>query len=332
MDEEPYNIDLTKTEERLKNKVQKKIYYCSECQPYDGGEPVWIYGEPIDLDDLLMTCNIEEKYWDKITACLSCPNCGNSFLEISSRVALQTKYEKELESLLNKTNLKFRDKINKLTSLLEATPFLAYKDPLAKKIYKEIKEKTFPITKVNLTESYFRARKVNNKDIFDSSKMLNAPKGKPTEGRYNHSGQSHLYISESKETAIKEVAQNDANFLVWVQEIKFENEFNNILDLTFDSTNISTVENPLLLSLSMFNVLGSSKKNLEYWRPDYFMTRYIMDCTKDLGYNGIKYNSTKTEFEFNIVLFYPEKNKIKYVGKPIIEIFRTKNNLEFDDF
>ena len=326
---EDFKEELTSKEERLKNKIQKEIAYCYNCQPYDCGEPVWIYGDRTDIQYLFYRLNIDEEYWNKILDHLFCP-CGNETLTLSCDVGVRTKYEKDLENFVNNSNKAFVKKIENFTKLLENTPFLGYGDSFGKKLYKELKGGQFPVTAINPNESYFRARKVNNHDILESNKMLNAPQGKPTEGRFNHSGQSYLYLAENKETAIKEVAQNDKNFLVWLQEFKFKRKVDKILDLTFDITNISLGENPLLVALSLTNSLKKHKNNLDYWRPDYFITRYIMDCAKEFGYNGIKYNSTKSTHDFNIVLFYSQEQEILNIGEPIIEISRDKKKEVFD--
>ncbi len=59
-----------------------------------------------------------------------------------------------------------------------------------------------------------------------------------------------------------------------------------------------------------------------------------MDCAKSAGYNGIKYNSSKDNVTYDLVLFYPEKAKVKAVGKPSIELFldnkKDREKLTFD--
>ncbi|MCL8000781.1 RES family NAD+ phosphorylase, partial [Brucella sp. 21LCYQ03] len=109
----------------------------------------------------------------------------------------------------------------------------------------QLQQNQFPLANVLPSHSFYRARKVTNHDILEINEMLNAPVGKSTEGRFNHSGQSHLYLANTKETAIKEVVQNLKNSLIWVQEFKINSGIDNILDLTFDITNISLNDSPL---------------------------------------------------------------------------------------
>lgn len=49
-----------------------------------------------------------------------------------------------------------------------------------------------------------------------------------------------------------------------------------------------------------------------------------MDCAKMLGYNVIQYNSSKTSYHENVVLFNPDDDKIIYKSKPQIHIYRRK--------
>ncbi|MDP9954785.1 hypothetical protein J2X97_000422 [Epilithonimonas hungarica] len=315
-----YKPELTKIEENYRKKIQSEIISCYNCQPYDEGEPVWIFGNKTEIEDLFYKLNVDDKYWNNIIQHLVC-KCGTE-LDFGSDVGVKNKYEKDLEIFVKKSNQKFVKKINEFRSLLIKTPLLGYQNSFGKAIYKELKNNTFPIISLSSNEFFFRARKVSNHDIIESHQMLNAPTGKSTEGRFNHSGQSHLYLANTEETAIKEVAYNFNNCLVWVQEFEFLNDIDNILDLTFDITNLSLNTNPLLLSLSLSNSLEENENNIDNWRPDYFLTRFIMDCAKSLNYNGIKYNSSRNAYDFNLVLFYPDNFNIQNIGNPKIEILK----------
>lgn len=315
-----YKEELSKIEENYKIKVQSEIVSCYNCQPYDEGEAVWIHGDKTDIEDLFYKLNVPQKYWENIVEHLIC-QCGTE-LDLVCDVGVMSKYEKDLDIFVKKSSKSFVRRIKAFVYFLIATPLLGYKHTFGKKMFNELKNNKFPIISLSANDKFFRARKVNSHDIIESSQMLNAPIGKSTEGRFNHSGQSHLYLANTEETAIKEVVYSLENSLVWVQEFEISNDVDNILDLTFDITNIGLNTNPLLLSLSLTNSLEENKNNLENWKPDYFLTRYIMDCAKELKYNGIKYNSSRCYNDFNVVLFYQEEFKIQNIGNPKIEIFK----------
>lgn len=160
--------------------------------------------------------------------------------------------------------------------------------------------------------------------------MSKAPSGKPTEGRFNHSGQSHLYLASDKETALKEITNTEDPLLAWCQVFKIEEEITKILDLSFDWMDLSLSTSTLLLSLKMHKAIDRTEGNKEFWRPDYFLTRYIMDCVIMLGYEGIKYNSTKNYADYNVVIFNPENHKIVPIGAPKVESFAGVEKLHRD--
>lgn len=314
--------ELTAKEEKYREKVQSLVEYCLYCQPYDDGEAVWILGERTELDDLLFDCDVPEKYWDKVIANLHCPYCGNSDFSLGLDVGVKTKFDKEVDKHMDEVYGLYGGEVRELESLLEQFPLLAYQDELAQRIYKEIKERKLPVT--TATGKFYRARKVESSEVISSRKMYNPPLGKPTEGRFNHAGQSHLYLANDKKTAIKEVITDEHAVLVWCQEFEIKETVSDILDLSFDWDMLTPSTSTLLLSLKIYNTIGRTDRNKENWKPDYFLTRYIMDCAKSVGYNGIKYNSAKNSYSYDLVLFYPEKIKIEPIGNPSVEIFLNK--------
>lgn len=329
MEYEDYKSELSSVEERFRKKVQKEIWYCSYDQPYDSGEAVWIFGEKIELTELFYELEVPEEYWENITEHLVCPGCGHSCFELAENVGVQTQYDKEIEKHTKKAQKKFGKKIKEFEEHLEHNPMLGFQHSFGKKIYKEIKEGNLPIQIIN--GEFYRARPVQTSEVLTSSKMGSAPKGKPTEGRFNHSGQSHLYLANEKETALQEVSKTDNPMLVWCQKFEITKDVKQILDLSFDWSDLSLSTSTLLLSLKMNDALDRSINNSEFWRPDYFLTRYIMDCAKSLGYSGIKYNSTRSYSDYNLVLFYPQSIDIKSIGKPYVENYNNVSD-RFRDF
>jgi len=321
--DEFYKPDLSPKEESQLEKLQSQVENCIYCQPYDDGEPFWILGEKTELEDLLSDLKIPEKSWDKINQHLHCPYCGNESFDRYSDVGIKTRFDKEVEKHLDEVEKLYGKEVKKFEEYLEKNPFLAYSQRFAKRIYKEIKNKELPVTRIK--GKFFRARKVSGAEVLNIEGMYNPPIGKPQEGRFNHAGQSHLYLSNDKNTAIKEVVTNENSLLVWCQEFEIKKEIENVLDLTFDWNKLTPSTSTLLLSITLNNSISRSDRNKELWRPDYFLTRYIMDCAKELGYEGIKYDSTKNISEYNLVLFHRDKIQIEPIGKPKIEIFMNRD-------
>ncbi len=314
---------LSRAEEKHLKAVQSKIEYCLYCQPYDDGEAFWILGEKTELSDVFYQCNTPEKYWKKITENLYCPNCGNESFDMGSEVGLKSKFEKKVEEHVDEARALYGNQVIGLEKLLEEHPLLAFQNKLAQTIYKEVKNKKLPI--ITARGNFFRSRKVEGSEIIPREEMYTPPLGKPLEGRFNHAGQCHLYLSNEKSTALKEVAEENKPVLAWCQEFEILEPVNDILDLSFDWSELTPLTSTLLLSLKLFNTIGRNDRNKENWRPDYYLTRYIMDCAKNCGYNGIKYDSSKDSSSFNLVLFHLNRISIKAIGNPTVEIFLNKD-------
>jgi len=320
--------ELTKKEQKIISQIQNIISSCGNCESWDNEtkEPFWIWGEGTDMYDLLDEYNIEYDRKEIVAFELRC--CCGSELELTSKVGIKRKYEIELEAYIENVTKKFSKPLQSFDELINNHPLLALKHPIGKKIYSEISKKNLPECKIIEGDILYRARLSSNSILLDSEDFKRAPLGIPTEGRFNHSGQSHWYLCSNEECAILEIVDQG---LVWTQQFETKGTIDKILDLSFDYNDISTSMNTLLASLHFSDVLLKNKKNNENWKPDYFATRYIMDCAKSCGYNGIKYNSTKNFSAINYVLFYPDSIEIDTVGRPKINMHSRQED-DFLDF
>lgn len=321
------NDILTLKESILKDKIQELIHYCLNCQARDSGDWIWVQGERYGLENLFNDFNVSEKLRDKIVVHLSCQNCGTQLYRWDE-VGLEDKYDREIGIYVEKAKKKFGKKIQAFKDGINKFPTLSLQYSLAKIIYKELKNRILPTCYVE--GIFFRARKVNNQDVLKSEDFLAPPIGKSEEGRFNHAGQSHFYLAERKETAIYECILDERPILLWLQEFKFR-KISNILDLTFDWDRLSPSTSTLLIALYDSKILMESQNNKEMWKPDYNITRFIMDCAKHEGFNGIKYNSVKDPLGKNLVLFDCNKDYISNFLKPEIIIYNpTSEKKQFE--
>lgn len=318
-------LELSAKAERNIKKIQPLIVGCVDCQSYDSSEILWLNGVEKELTDLFYEFNVPEEQWDSIADNLSCLNCGSATFEVWSDVGVKSKFDIALDKYIDQTRKKYGPAIKEFDSLIEKVPLLAYSHRFGRKIYKDLKESNFPTSSVNGT--FYRSRESSSSEILTKEKLMNPPTGKPQEGRYNHSGQSHLYLSSDSETAIEEVIGVEQDKLVWVLELEVET-VDNILDLSFDWMMTTPETSPVFFTLCGYDFINRSDRNNDLWKPDYFMTRYIADCAKHLGYNGIKYNSAKKSYVENIVLFYPDDCLIEMKGEPQLHQYKKKE----DDF
>lgn len=164
---------------------------------------------------------------------------------------------------------------------------------------------------------------------------MNAPpKGYSNQGRYNYEGQSHFYLSAIKETAIKEILQgSNDNIMVWVQKFKIIEPLINLLDLRWNQIYTNKSLSLLYKALIYSDVLSRNENNQGNWKPDYYFTRFIMDCAKIAGYSGIIYNSVFDQSSYNIVYFNIAENRIMAIKKPKIlatdDVLKKKSSSNF---
>lgn len=303
---------LTEREEKLKDKVQNDIHYCLNCQARDSGDWIWVLGEKYNIETLFSDYRVSEKSKDKIIEYLTCPYCGTE-LERYAEIGLEDIGDRQIKFHLKEANQKYGKTIEEFHTNIKKYPTLALQSPLAKKIFKEIKAKNLPTCSID--GKWFRARTLSNSKILNRDDFLAPPVGKPQEGRFNHSGQSHFYIADSEETSIAECLPANNPSLLWMQEFTF-NKIDNILDLSYDWDNLGPSTSTILVALHDSKILEQSEENKEMWKPEYNITRFIMDSAKQVGYVGIKYNSVKNIVGCNVVLFDLDKETITKYGKP----------------
>jgi hypothetical protein len=135
------------------------------------------------------------------------------------------------------------------------------------------------------------------------------------EGRFNHFGQRVFYLANSEAGAAKEGLEEPGE--VWLQKFRIE-KATKILDLTVDPVEEPEARNNLLtFGLVYGGELHTFVERQKGWKPEYFVPRFIADCARKEGFNGIKYKSSRHYLE-NLVLFFWEEESVKPLGKPYI--------------
>jgi hypothetical protein len=321
---------LNKTKTIYKDKVQKEIKYCIYCQPNEGDSYVWVLGNHTTLDELFYELKVPEKYWDEISENLYCPYCGKQGFEPYEDIGLEDKYDIRIQKHINEAECKFGKEIRKFENDIELFPTLALENPLGRKILKEIKNGAIPLT--NLSGKWIRARRVEDESILKSDQMYAPPKGKPGEGRYNHAGQSVLYLADNEDSAAQEcLGMINQSGIVWLQEFEIK-LINNILNLKSNWDDLGPDNGALIVALLSSNILERKVENRnDKWKPQYFATRFIADCARLRGLNGIMYNSTRS-YGTNIVLFKEADDFITPKGEPYLYTYDEKKYNSIYDF
>jgi hypothetical protein len=323
---------LNKTSQRCLDRVQKVVMYCIFCQPHDDGEYLWILGKKVNLNDIFEDLLVPERYKKEIADRLQCPNCGRSNFEQYEDVGLKDPYDQQIEECIESAKKKYGRKILALQKQFEIYPSLGSTDPVGNKIIKEIKKGGYPICDVY--GIWYRAKCLKDEADIKRINFDAPPPGKPKEGRYNHSGQSVLYLSKDRDTAITEALEDryeSKTVCICVQEYQVD-KVDRILDAKFNWARISDIKSEIIIAILHSRILEQAVENRGVnLKPQYYITRFIADCARREGLNGIRYSSTR-EFGENVVLFNPERvNKRPNKEKEIIRFqqlfIKNKKNL-----
>ena len=173
-------------------------------------------------------------------------------------------------------------------------------------------------------DNYINIHHLQNIDFWGFNKCgSDAPRNlRTTQGRANPLGITYLYTARNLETAISEI-QPSIGQIVSVAKIKTLRKLN-----LFDFNMYNNMSNSKILQLSVDEIKRkldfSSLWEIEtffntiselYSRPafgnteNYYVTQYLSEILKDLGFDGIKYKSSLIKRGTNIVLFDISKDE-----------------------
>ena len=304
------------------NEVNEQIISCFQCQPYDSEEKeiVWIEGDRFELADIFSDNDIPEQHWDEIIPYIKCPQCGNVFDYIGDEVGIMGEYEHFFQQKYDEIVKISKEKIQSFYEFLSKYPYLGIEHEAGQEIKEEIK--TMRLQEINDTV-YYRARKPHNGKIFKHEDMLNPPQTvEIPEGRFNHYGQSHLYLGETEEICTKEVTSEEQE-LLWLQKYKIV-KLERILDVTEYIAPYNIEEIPLFFAgLFHSGLINVQKSNKISWTPEYFIPRFVADIARLNGINGILYQSMKT-IGNNLVIFNMQNCIYEFEGDPYTFLYNRK--------
>ena len=297
MDEE-FNV------EQARDCLLEEIVGCFNCQPWEGG-PFWL-GPNSDLVDLLVDCEIEEGHWEEVLAGLNCPSCGTELTSPYDEVEIKSEYDRKVEGTLRQAQSpELIEQLRRFHEFLASYPYLGLCDPsgMGQKIREAIRN--WPVCQLEST-IWYRARKLNEQSRIYTIEEMCAPDPNKVyirEGRYNHTGQSFLYLSGNPEAAFHEIRLADEN-LCAMQKFQTK-EAVKVLDLRSDLQNLDPEADLLAIAIIYNGYLQLQPQIITSWKPEYFIPRFIADCARFAGYEGIRFSSA-THFGENLVVF-PQK-------------------------
>ncbi len=300
--------------------VQPHADYCITCQPYDGGEAIWVLGEQCSMEDFLNDFGVPEERQEEVASRLSCNNCGAP-LDMTSDVGIKSAAEladeQRSEEYWTAWKTEYEPRLKDFTQFLSLYPYLGCDHEFGRRVLSEIPR--FPNISID-EESWWRARKPDGARTFSSADLY-PPEAPPAEGRYSHYGQQVFYLASTAESAAIEIIGKGES-VVWVQEFKLRN-ITNILDLAAYVDERDHRVSVLEFGLDHSDAHREPADPTSPWKPQYFFPRFIADCARRKGYHGIRFLSHK-HLSRNLVLFKWGKSYVEPCGKPRIKTLGDK--------
>ena len=310
--------------EKARQYLLDEIVACFNCRPWVEDEIVW-HNPHTDLDDLLIDLDLTDDEWEIILEDLKCPNCEQPLETRCDQVEIKSEYDHGVEEILSKIeNDKIVRKLYEFNKFISEYPYLGLSSPskIGKQLFNLIKNgKSHTID----SDIWYRARKLNNESRVFSPNEMWAPDPNKVyikEGRYNHTGQSFLYLSNFEKTAFSEIKDSSENICA-IQKFQIQN-LENILDLRSNYDNIDPEIDLIYWAIIYNGFVGERPSNESSWKPEYFVPRFIADTARFFRYNGIIYTSAVSEGE-NLVLFNFPKENVKFIDDPKTFIHNEKD-------
>lgn len=197
---------------------------------------------------------------------------------------------------------KFEEEITAIADIAAKTPFLVLRHPLAQRVLTLIEKLGEITTPVSIIEPYFRARRYNGLASQAPSEFLPQVPALVTEGRYNHNGQPVLYLGSDEETCYRELSRPEVG--VCIAKISLTRKVA-LLDLCCIDGSAGPEEQEVLETLIVSSLMTAPVSNAGWCRPEYVFTRFVADCARVAGFDGIKYPSSRWQRGHNLVILCP---------------------------
>lgn len=261
----------------------------------------------IDLGCFYSGSRLSESYTEeefkKLLPTIKCPNCGESLTYNMWPYNLPFDPPDDYDIILDE-----------IAHRASATPFLLIEHPFCTNVRDAIAGVAAKSGASISNDFLFRGRSLSpgsspSLDDFDFP-----PAEYVREGRYNHAGDSVLYLASSEEVCKAEM-RNAAH--LHIAKFRFPVPLKN-LDLM--SPHKDAGAHADVLSFIVFSALLSAKsQDKGFSRPEYVFSRFIKDCAKSLGFDAIRYPSTRVgTARFNLVIINHELTLNKHATESTI--------------
>jgi len=206
-----------------------------------------------------------------------------------------------------------------ISDLSQKTPFLILKHSFAQDIYRAIKNLSEISEPITFSNSLYRARASSSLNTNEASEFDFPPNNVVSEGRYNHAGIPVLYLGSTPETCFHEMREVACH----IGEVKIDSVIK-ILDLV-NSYDAHEDHHDLLNTLVYSALMSAKQDNTGWYRPKYVFSRFISDCAKSVGFDAVRYPSTRVGKEkFNLVIL--SQNFSLKQSSTLVKVFKYEQS------
>ncbi len=291
--------------------VERLLSNCAVGQPYDEGV-VWL-NPHAQLNEVMEKADVPTRFRRKVARLVYCPSCGDHH-NLHDEVGIKSDGELRFEDLCIQWEESLATRFEEFYSFLAKYPYLG----AAHKFGAELREtvKTFPCSEIQ-NEEWFRGRRIKSGKTLTSYDFdpPDPTKQSIQEGRYNHFGQAVFYLAKNSHGAAIEVA-DEHDTMAWVQKFRIC-KIPQIMDLSCNEKWADDAIPAIAVGLSYSGALIQLVDRSQGWKPEYFVSRYIADCAREQGFNGILVRSAR-HFSENLVLFSWNAEMVEPSGNPEI--------------
>jgi len=261
----------------------------------------------IGLDTFYSGSRLRERFdyaeFERYISMIHCPNC-DALLDSESGI-----WAYELPFAPPPW---FERTMQEISDVARKTPLLLLKNPFCIEVREAITALSGFVPPQPVTGSLFRGRLDTKGVVEESISSFDFPPPMyVSEGRYNHAGGPALYIASDLETCRAELRDHPCAVL----EFRLNTNLR-ILDLINLPDN-DLDHHDLLLCLLYSALISARRPNNGFDRPHYVVSRFVADCAREVGFDAIKYPSTRrTEKNFNLVILNSDYTLAK-ISEPV---------------
>lgn len=330
------NIEVDTFEEWFYRDLDKgfsaDIACCDAC--HDDFLAVWPYAEGaddyrfqcagLDLDTFYSGSYLRDVWsksdFDRLIGLLSCPRCSSP---LGGKVWAYN-FPFNVPENIEHT-------IREVAAIARITPFLLLEHPFCMSVLSAIRSVALTLPRKRFDQHLFRGRSEEHGSIASELYPFDfPPPDLVQEGRFNHSGNSVLYLGSDVETCYAELRYAPSLIVEFDLHVELR-----ILDLVdpykVDGARLDEAD---LLNCLVYSSLVSARQEGKGWgRPHYVVSRLVADCARASEIDAIRYPSTRrTGSNFNLVLLNQNfrlesvARQIQFHRRPTFQASALPNN------